>query len=104
MGQAVNVRAHPRGELLWLTDVDLGNGSPPVQIVFGGDRLVTAGDYVPVAPPGAHVTVRYPDLTVRVKKMRARNYRGERSHGMLCSLDEWAGSGVAPTKWRFCRT
>lgn len=90
VGRAVDVRAHPRGDLIWLANVDLGDG-PSVQIVFGGDHPVTVGDYVPVAPPGARAT----DRTKRVKKMRARNYRGQRSHGMLCSLDElgWLDGG-----------
>lgn len=95
VGRAVDVRAHPRGDFIWLTDVDLGIGCPPVQIVFGGDRKVIVGDYVPVASPGTLVTVRYPDLTERTKKMRSRNYRGQRSHGMLCSLEElgWLEGG-----------
>jgi tRNA-binding EMAP/Myf-like protein len=95
VGQAVNVRAHPRGDLIWLADVDLGDNGTTVQIVFGGERQDIAGEYVPVAPPGTLVTVRNADLTERTKKMRARNYRGQRSHGMLCSLDElgWIAGG-----------
>jgi tRNA-binding EMAP/Myf-like protein len=95
VGQAIDVCAHPRGDFIWLSYVDLGDGGHPVQIVFGGDRLVAAGEYVPIAPPGARITVPCSDRTATTKKMRARNYRGQRSHGMLCSLEElgWLEGG-----------
>jgi phenylalanyl-tRNA synthetase beta chain len=78
------VRDHPNAEHIWLAFVDLGNGAP-VQIVFGGQRKVSEDDLVPVAPPGSR-------LSPEAKKMRRRRYRGESSHGMLCSLAElgWA--------------
>ena len=94
VGKVRNVRPHPRGTLIWLADVDLGN-CVPVQIVFGGDRMLLGGELVPVAPPGSRAIVRHRDLVERRKKMRVRRYRGERSHGMLCSLDElgWLRGG-----------
>jgi len=76
--------------------VALGDQDPPCQIVFGGDRKLTGGELVPVAPPGSRAIVRTTHIgELRTKKMRARRFRGERSHGMLCSLDElgWIQGG-----------
>jgi tRNA-binding EMAP/Myf-like protein len=96
VGRVSRVAAHPGGQKIWLAFVDLGNGEP-VQIVFGGEREVRPGELVPVAPPGARVTVRSDtsDSETRTKKMRTRRYRGERSHGMLCSFNElgWLHDG-----------
>lgn len=78
VGLVVNVRPHPKGDRIWLADVDLGQAHP-VQIVWGGKPVVRSGSLVPVAPPGARVDG---------KKMRRRTYRGKVSHGMLCSLAE----------------
>lgn len=73
------MRDHPNGDRIWLADVDLGRGDP-VQIVFGGIQLVVQPEsLVPVAPPGSRLNG---------VKMRRRRYRGETSHGMLCSLAE----------------
>jgi tRNA-binding EMAP/Myf-like protein len=93
-GRVNRVRRHPRGEFIWLADVDLGN-VPLVQIVFGGGRPLVRNDLVPVAPPGSRAIVQYSDGLTRPKKMRTRTYRGERSHGMLCSLNElgWVHDG-----------
>jgi tRNA-binding EMAP/Myf-like protein len=95
VGRVSRVAPHPGGERIWLAFVDLGKGEPAVQIVFGGQREVKPGELVPVAPPGARVTVDQADGSPRVKKMRSRRYRGERSHGMLCSLNElgWLRDG-----------
>lgn len=95
VGRVTRVHRHPRGIFISLADVDLGDGAPPVQIVFGGGRPLTANDLVPVAPPGSRVLVQGLDGLTRTKKMRARRYRGERSHGMLCSLNElgWIHDG-----------
>jgi tRNA-binding EMAP/Myf-like protein len=75
----VNVRDHPNGDRIWLADVDLGRGGQPVQIVFGGEPVVRPDSLVPVAPPGSRL---------HGVKMRRRNYRGQASYGMLCSLAE----------------
>lgn len=87
VGRVVKVQDHPRAQRIWLAHVDLGNGEHPVQIVFGGLPVVTPESLVAVAPPGATVVD-----AERTRKVRRRNYRGEPSHGMLCSLDElgWA--------------
>jgi tRNA-binding EMAP/Myf-like protein len=95
VGEVRNVRPHPRGMRIWLADVALGAGAHTIQIVFGGDRKLLGGELVPVAPPGSRAIGLRPDLTQLRKKMRVRRYRGERSHGMLCSLDElgWLRGG-----------
>lgn len=96
VGRAIQVRAHPNGQHIWLVDVMLAKDTSPVQIVFGGTRIIEQDELVPVAPPGAKVSVHDPGTGItRVKKMRARNYRGERSNGMLCSLAElgWLRGG-----------
>lgn len=95
VGRVRHVRPHPQGSFISLADVNLGSNIL-VQIVFGGDQPLSGGDLVPVAPPGSWVDVRGPRKDVRRKKMRARNYRGQRSHGMLCSLDElgWTRYGL----------
>jgi len=74
----VAVRVHPRGDHIWLADVDLG-GDQVVQIVWGGKRILRPNHLVPVAPPGSRLNGT---------KMRRRTYRGQVSHGMLCSLAE----------------
>jgi tRNA-binding EMAP/Myf-like protein len=91
-GQVIRVDDHPRAEKIWLAWVDTG-GASPEQIVFGGHHRVVADTLVPVAPPGARVVIHRD--RPKAKKMRSRSYRGERSHGMLCSLDElgWAFQG-----------
>ena len=45
-----------------------------------------------VAPPGALIKESHKK---QPRRMRARNYRGQRSHGMFCSLNElgWALGG-----------
>jgi tRNA-binding EMAP/Myf-like protein len=90
VGWVCDVRPHPRGSRIWMAHVDLGNNVAPVQIVFGGDRKLLRDELAPVAPPGSLVFAG-----TRVKKMRTRRYRGERSQGMLCSLDElgWISGG-----------
>ena len=91
VGEVVDVLDHPRAEKIWLAHVYLGQGDP-VQIVFGGlGKVVQKGCLVPVAPPGS----RIPDpAKPNGRKMRRRTYRGQPSHGMLCSLAElgWDGS------------
>jgi tRNA-binding EMAP/Myf-like protein len=91
VGEVCRVRPHPQGIFIWLADVDLGMDTPPLQIVFGGDLKLRGGELVPVAPPGSFALQGFG----RRKKMRTRRFRGERSHGMLCSLDElgWMRNG-----------
>jgi tRNA-binding EMAP/Myf-like protein len=78
VGKIVKVRPHPRGERIWLADVDIGTDWQ-LQIVWGGLPILEEGNLVPVARPGA----RLPG-----GKLRRRRYRGEISEGMLCSLAE----------------
>jgi tRNA-binding EMAP/Myf-like protein len=86
IGEVLDVRPHPNGDRIFLAQVDTGVGVPS-QIVFGGIRLLTAGDKVAVALPGA----RLPDG----EKIRPRRYRGVRSSGELLSSDElgWTNDG-----------
>lgn len=95
-GQVSGVDDHPDGQRIWLAKIDLGDGAL-IQIVFGGQYKVQPGELVPVAPPGARgMVLGSGSLSVpRIKKMRNRRFRGQRSHGMLCSLDElgWAVGG-----------
>lgn len=95
VGRVVAVTDHPRGDRIWLAKVDLGDGQPATQIVFGGDLKVRIGDLVPVAPPGAKIVPLTSGNGTRPKKMRRRKIRGELSHGMLCSLHElgWLTGG-----------
>ena len=86
VGLIVGVTGHPNADEIWLAQVDLGNGAP-VQIVFGGNLRLLAGDLVPAAPPGSKA-VTLSDKGPGTRKIRARRYRGTRSHGMLCSLSE----------------
>ncbi|HEY0454719.1 hypothetical protein [Actinophytocola sp.] len=94
-GRVVKVQRHPRGRRIWLAHIDLGDGNAPAQIVFGGQYVLGRDELVPVAPPGARVVDRAGDGTLRTRKIRRRRFRGERSHGMLCSFDElgWSEHG-----------
>jgi tRNA-binding EMAP/Myf-like protein len=88
VGRVLRVTDHPNGQRIWLACVDVGDGQP-VQIVFGGEHKVQRDDLVPVAPPGIRaVVLDNLDGPRRRRKMRKRNYRGQPSHGMFCSLDE----------------
>lgn len=84
-GLVVEVNVHPAGNFIRLATVDIGHDK--VQIVFGGPDIVAAGDFVPVALPGARLPGR--------KKMRRTKFRGETSYGMLCSAEElgWEPGG-----------
>lgn len=85
VGRVMHVRSHPNAQKVWLSDVRVDDSQDVVQIVFGGFRKLRQGDLVPVALPGTRVKVLGRE---KLKKMRNRRYRGERSHGMLCSLRE----------------
>lgn len=84
-GEVVQIKPHPNAQKVWLSYVRVDDSQEVVQIVFGGIRSLFPGDLVPVALPGARVIVAGRH---KPKKMRNRCYRGERSHGMLCSLRE----------------
>lgn len=96
VGEVTKVRPHPGAIFIWLAHVDLSDDAGPLQIVFGGKRKLRGGELVAVAPPGSFTIVEAPEVGERRKKMRVRRYRGERSHGMLCSLDElgWTRLGL----------
>jgi tRNA-binding EMAP/Myf-like protein len=53
--------------------------------VFGGTRKLRRKDLVAVAPPGTLICESHRE---QPRRLRARNYRGQRSNGMLCSLNE----------------
>jgi tRNA-binding EMAP/Myf-like protein len=95
VGRVVEIRPHPRRELIWLSTVDTGTGRKP-QIVWGGVPIVKAGSLVPVAQPGTWLppTKDKPNPY----KVRRRRYAGEISDGMLCSLAE-LGWDPAVTDW-----
>jgi len=96
VGHVRDVRIHPYGDLIRLSYVDLGDDEV-VQIVFGGHYQVEPNDLVPVAPPGSRVIIEHiPTGASSRKKMRSRRYRGVRSHGMLCSLNELGWAFDAP--------
>jgi phenylalanyl-tRNA synthetase beta chain len=85
VGEVMQTKSHPNAQKVWLSYVRVDDSKDVVQIVFGGLRMLDPGDLVPVALPGTRVTVEGRE---KPKKMRSRSYRGERSHGMLCSLRE----------------
>lgn len=93
VGVVTKISTHPNAEKVWLAQVRPGVSQDCVQIVFGGIRELHEGNLVPVALPGTRVIVSCRD---KPKKMRERGYRGERSHGMLCSLRElgWVAAGL----------
>ena len=92
VGEIVRLASHPSANRVWLAYVRTSRHGLPDQIVFGGTQRLHRGDLVAVAPPGSRATVQGRD---KPKKMRARNYRGVQSVGMLCSLNElgWAVGG-----------
>jgi tRNA-binding EMAP/Myf-like protein len=95
VGRVVEIRPHPRRELIWLSTVDTGTGRKP-QIVWGGIPIVTAGSLVPVAQPGTWLPPT--EDKPSPYKIRRRRYAGEISEGMLCSLAE-LGWDPSVTDW-----
>ncbi|WP_216894051.1 hypothetical protein [Nocardia alni] len=87
IARVIEVAPHPNAERIRLAIIDLGDGFKR-QVVYGGARELCPGDLVPAAPPGARVPGK--------KKMRKRNYRGQSSHGMLCSSDELGWTSCGP--------
>lgn len=92
VGEIVQLRSHPNADRIWLAHVRTSRHGLAEQIVFGGTRKLRRKDLVAVAPPGTWIFESHKD---RPRRLRARNYRGQRSNGMLCSLNElgWARGG-----------
>lgn len=80
VGFVAKVEPHPDADRLRVCSVEVG-GDAPVTIVCGAPN-VAAGQYVPVAMPGA----RMPGGM----KIKAGKLRGVRSEGMICSEKELA--------------
>lgn len=78
IARILDVRDHPKADKLSLATIDAGGVERHVVV---GVRNYTVGDLVPYAPPGA--TLPGVDFT-----LEAREIRGERSEGMLCSPKE----------------
>jgi tRNA-binding EMAP/Myf-like protein len=85
IGEIVRLESHPNAQRIWLAYVRMHRHAAPVRIVFGGTYKLRRGDLVAVASPGVRITRRGLGKPMR---MRTRNFRGVRSHGMLCSLNE----------------
>lgn len=86
VARIVEVWPHPHADLLWVADIDPGTGWLK-RVVHGGTRRLLPGDLVAYAPVGARLSTG--------RGMRTRSYRGVRSEGMLCSLNElgWTHDG-----------
>src|SRR5829696_3931237 len=80
VARVLEVRDHPNSEKLCLARIDPGTGERDVVV---GVRNMSAGDLVPYAPPGSRVPVL-------PEPLGAREIRGVRSAGMLCSPRELA--------------
>ena len=109
VGRVQHVRPHPNADRLACCEVDLG-GPEAARIVCGAPN-VAAGQYVPVATPGATLMLpdrKHPDQRTPVLIRKAK-LRGEPSEGMICAEDELglsdnhdeimvltAGDGAAP--------
>jgi phenylalanyl-tRNA synthetase beta chain len=83
VGHVITCEKHPDADKLKITNVDLGDGNAPVQIVCGAPN-VAAGQKVPVATIGTKLY--YKDGNAfEIKKGKIR---GQESHGMICAEDE----------------
>ena len=88
VGRVERVRPHPNADRLACCEVNLG-GPETARIVCGAPN-VAAGQYVPVATPGATLSLpdrKNPDRRVPVV-IRETKLRGEPSEGMICAEDE----------------
>lgn len=74
IGQIAQINAHPSAERLFVARVDFGTGA--ATLVTAATNL-GVGDRVPVVLPGGHLQ---PGTTIR-----ATDFRGIRSEGMMCS-------------------
>ncbi|AEJ44154.1 phenylalanine--tRNA ligase subunit beta [Alicyclobacillus acidocaldarius] len=77
IGKILDVRPHPQADRLKVCQVDVGG--PQLEIVCGAPNAAP-GLVVPVALPGAKLPGGV--------EIRIAEFRGVRSHGMLCSADE----------------
>jgi len=77
VAEVIDFSEHPNADSLTLVDVDAGDAGP--QRVVCGARNLVAGDRVPLATVGAHLS------GMRIDE---RKIRGEVSRGMLCSAAE----------------
>jgi phenylalanyl-tRNA synthetase beta chain len=82
--RVLEVRDHPNSDKLCLARVQTGSGELEVVV---GVRNMTAGDVVPLAPPGARVPIL-------PEPLGAREIRGVVSNGMLAAPDE---IGISPS-------
>jgi phenylalanyl-tRNA synthetase beta chain len=78
VARVLQLRPHPDADRVQLVDVDTG-GASPLQIVCGAFNF-SVGDLVPLAPVGATLPGNF--------EIGAREVRGQRSNGMLCSSRE----------------
>ncbi len=88
VGRVERVRSHPNANRLVCCEVNLG-GPEAASIVCGAPN-VAAGQYVPVATPGATLLLpdrKHPDRRAPVL-IRKTKLRGEPSEGMICAEDE----------------
>jgi phenylalanyl-tRNA synthetase beta chain len=77
VGRIEKIKEHPNADKLVICEINLGNET--LDIVTG-DLTVKENDLVPVAVDGAILFDGF--------KIKSRNFRGVKSHGMLCSLEE----------------
>ncbi|WP_374542544.1 phenylalanine--tRNA ligase subunit beta, partial [Flavobacterium sp.] len=83
VGHVLTCEKHPDADKLKITTVDLGDGTPPVQIVCGASN-VAAGQKVPVATIGTKLY----DKEGNAFEIKKGKIRGQESHGMICAEDE----------------
>jgi phenylalanyl-tRNA synthetase beta chain len=79
VGRLLSVERHPNADKLWVTTVDVGSGTEPLQIVCGANNIAP-GDLVPVALVGA--------VLPGDRRIERSKIRGVESQGMLCSAIE----------------
>ena len=79
VGRLITVERHPNADKLWLTTVDVGDPTGPLQVVCGADN-VAPGQLVPVARVGA--------VLPGERRIERSKIRGVESQGMLCSSAE----------------
>lgn len=77
VGKIEKIKEHPNADKLIICEVNLGDET--LDIVTG-DLTVKENDLVPVAVDGAVLFDGF--------KIKSRNFRGVKSNGMLCSLEE----------------